>query len=481
MTQTSLNATAMKPILAKLAAANDAFARTYPGEAAARQPVHTVYGAAHLFKHDAARKLGDLALASLREYAPNFAVLARAVGMRGAEGLPESGSEFKALFEELLSSPESVRRTNPAAFLAHMVYTRVMEKLEREPVEDFRIDFEDGYGTRADAEEDACAAQCAQEVAMGMRGGTLPPFIGIRVKTFSREMHARGIRTLDVFLTALSAATGGKLPSNFVVTLPKVVAPEQVSTLVDLFELIEKATAIRPGALKLELMIETTQSIIDPEGRSMLPLLVAAARGRCVGAHFGVYDYTASCNITAEHQHMVHPACDFARDMMQVALTGMGIALSDGATNIMPVAPHRAVAGQHLSVQQVAENRASVHRAWRLHYEHIRHSLARAYYQGWDLNPAQLPTRYAAVYSFFLEAFEPAAVRLKNFVEKAARATLAGGVFDDAATAQGLLTFFLQGLRRGALTEAEVAATGLTAEEMGLRSFAAILERRTGR
>ena len=40
----------------------------------------------------------------------------------------------------------------------------------------------------------------------------------------------------------------------------------------------------------------------------------------------------------------------------------------------------------------------------RMHFDDVRHSLRHAYYQGWDLHPAQLPTRYAAVYSFFLEA-----------------------------------------------------------------------------
>ncbi|MDA2914804.1 urate hydroxylase PuuD, partial [Acidobacteriia bacterium AH_259_A11_L15] len=67
------------------------------------------------------------------------------------------------------------------------------------------------------------------------------------------------------------------------------------------------------------------QAILNDRGQCALPGLVAAARGRCVAAHFGTYDYTAGCNITAAHQHMLHPACDFARDMMQVALAGTSI------------------------------------------------------------------------------------------------------------------------------------------------------------
>lgn len=475
---TSLTPAALAPTLTRLKTANDAFGVGFPGEPESRQPVHTLYGGAHLFKADAARKLGDLSLSSLREYAPDFCAFARAIGLKGSETLPESASEAAVLQAEVSRDLARAWKFNPPAALAHAVYTRVVEKLTREAVEDFRIDFEDGYGYRPDPEEDACAEQAARELADGMKRGTLPPFIGIRIKTFSTALHHRGIRTLDIFLTTLAGLTGGKLPDNFVVTLPKVVSPEQVSTLVDVFELLEMSTPISSGALKLELMIETTQSIFDSEGRVMLPHLVRAARGRCLGAHFGVYDYTASCNLTAEQQSIVHPSCEFARDVMQVSLTGTGQFLSDGATNIMPVGPHRAGPNAPLTSQQIAENRAAVHRAWRLHYEHVRHSLARGYYQGWDLNPAQFPTRYAAIYAFYLEALAGATERLRNFVEKAARATLVGDIFDDAATAQGLLTYFLRGLRCGAITDDEVRATGLTPDDMRLRSFSEIMKRR---
>jgi hypothetical protein len=198
-----------------------------------------------------------------------------------------------------------------------------------------------------------------------------------------------------------------------------------------------------------------------------------------IAAHFGTYDYTASCNITASHQHMTHPACDFARHMMQVAFGGTGVWLSDGATNIMPVAPNRAAEGASLTDEQLEENRATVRRAWRLHYEHIRHSLTNAFYQGWDLHPAQLPTRYAAVYSFFLESLDAASERLRNFVEKAAKATLVGDVFDDAATGQGLLNYFLRAINCGAVTEQEaLRLTSLTLAELRSGSFVRILRNR---
>jgi hypothetical protein len=222
-------------------------------------------------------------------------------------------------------------------------------------------------------------------------------------------------------------------------------------------------------------MIETPQSIIDHRGECALPSLVAAAEGRCVAAHFGVYDYTASLNITAAHQSMDHEACDFARHMMKVALAGTGVWLSDGATNIMPVGPHH---GKKLSPKQKRANRDVVHRAWRLGFGHTTHSLVNGYYQGWDLHPAQLPVRYAAVYAFFLGGLEAASLRLKTFVEKAAQATLIGDVFDDAATGQGLLNYFLRGITCGAITEDEALATGLTIDELRSRSFVKILQNR---
>jgi citrate lyase beta subunit len=433
-------------ILDRLQAEAAAIGARYPGGRPDRQPVHTVYGGAHLFKADTARRLGELALAALAEYAPDAASLAEAFAL-------------------------------PLG-LAEAVRPRVEEKLRREPVEDLRIDFEDGYGNRPDDEEDGHAAAAAVEVARAMAAATLPPFIGIRVKPFSGELAARSVRTLDRFLATLCEASGGALPRNFVVTLPKVMTPAQVAALAELLARLEDRLRLASGALRLEIMIETTQAIFDAEGRANVRRLADAAGGRCVAAHFGTYDYTAACDITAAHQHMAHPACDFAKHVMQVALCGTGVWLSDGATNVLPVAPHR---GAEPTPAERAANRRAVHAAWRLHAAHVRHSLEQGFYQGWDLHPAQLPSRYAALYAFFLEGIDAASDRLLNFVGKAAQATLAGEVFDDAATGQGLLNYFLRAISCGALSEAEaIRRSGLTPEELRSRSFVAILRRRRG-
>jgi hypothetical protein len=478
--KTSLPQSASRAAMGTLDEAYASFARRYPGETGRRQPVHTVYGGAHLFQAGTARRLGDLALVTLGEYAPDAFTFARAVGLPGAEMLPASASKAAALERRFVASPEKLRGENRAAWLAYTVYARVLEKLQREPVEDFRIDFEDGYGNRPDAEEDQHAKLAAEEVARGMSEGSLPPFIGIRIKPFSSELRERSVRTLDLFVSALCGASRGRLPENFVVTLPKVVIPEQPAALASVLEALETTLDIEKGLLRFEIMIETTQAILNGRGESSLPRLLDASAGRCIAAHFGTYDYTASCSITAAYQTMTHPACDFAKHMMQVAFAGTGIWISDGATNILPAPPHRVEKGKRLTRAQRGENRDAVHRAWRLHCAHIRHSLVSAYYQGWDLHPAQLPTRYAAVYSFFLEGLDSAATRLRNFVDKAAKATLVGDVFDDAATGQGLLNYFLRAINCGAISEAEAKRlTGVTPEELHLGSFLKILNNRT--
>ena len=431
-----------------LRAANRAFAARYPGEAGDRQPVHTVYGGAQLFGPDAARKLGDVAQRALHEYAPDAATLGRALGIGGHPAL-------------------------------ETIYARVSDKLRREPVEDYRIDFEDGYGNRPDAEEDGHCVAVAEALATGMAQGTLPPFIGIRIKPLNEELRARSTRTLSLVLTELVRRAGG-LPDNFVVTVPKIVILEQVEFIVAELARLESDLGLARGALKFEVMVETPQIVLDSDGRSLLPRIPSVSDGRLRGAHFGTYDYTAGVNITAAHQRMRHPACDFAKHFMQVSLAGTGVWLSDGSTTVMPVPLHRSTGGTVLSAAQQEANRASVHGAWKMHFDDIQHSLVGGFYQGWDLHPAQLVTRYAALYAFFLDGIDAAAARLANFVGKAAQATLVGDVFDDAATGQGLLNFFLRGVNSGAISEVDaVVMTGLSVDELRGRSFVKILGNRS--
>ena len=446
-----------------------------------RRPVHTVYGGAHLFTHDVAARLGRAALRHLDEWAPDFVTFARAVRLAGSERLPAVTSERRRLVERLAAGGDEARRAEPAATIAFATYARARERLEREPVEDFRIDFEDGFGFRSDAHEDEHAARVAGELARGLGAGTLPAHVGIRIKPFTPGSLARAARTLERLVEALVAATGGRLPEPFLVTLPKVTRAAQVAALADCCDALERRHGLRAGALGIEIMIETPESVIGPDGVVPLRGFVQAARDRCRGVHFGAYDYTAACGIAAAHQSLSHPACVFARQVMRTALAGTEVALSDGAVTLLPVGPHRAPDGSPPAAREREANRAAVHEGWRVHFEEVRRALREGFDQGWDLHPAQLVTRHAAVVSYYLEARDEAASRFATFVERAARASRHGSVVEDAATGQGLLNFFLRALACGALTEAEALSAGLTLEELRGRSFARIAERRAGR
>jgi citrate lyase beta subunit len=438
----TIDKSAMADADAALRDANAAFAARYPGESDARHPIHVVYGGAQLFAAETAAKVGAVALRAFGEFVPTPALLGDALGIPGHPSLAT-------------------------------IHERVWGKLRREPVEDYRIDFEDGYGIRSDLEEDRAAVRIAIELARGIRSKSLPPFIGIRVKALTEETRERSIRTLDLVHTGL--VKEGSLPHGWTITLPKVTVPQQVEYFSSTLKALECGLGLPDGILRFEVMVEAPQLIIDQHGVSRLPALIDAASGRLKGVHFGTYDYTSACNITGAYQRMRHPSCEFAKAAMQAAYAGTGIHLSDGATSILPVPVHRATpAGPPLTKQQRADNTAAMRSAWKMHFDDVHHSLSGGFYQGWDLHPAQLVSRYAAVFRFFLEGIRAAGTRLGNFVAKDAQATLVGNSFDDAATAGGLLNFFLRGINAGAITEAEaLAMTGLNVAQLRARSFAA--------
>jgi HpcH/HpaI aldolase/citrate lyase family len=396
---------------ASLAATDAELARRYHGDPGTRQPVHTVYVPADALTAGTVREWGDRALAALDAHAPDAAALAAVLGLSGE--------------------------------LAADVHDRVRAKLRREPVEDLRIDFEDGYGSRPDAEEDAAAVAAARTITAAVADGAAPPYVGIRMKCMEAAVRDRGIRTLDLFLTTL--LDGGGLPEGLLLTLPKVTFPAQVSAMAELCEEFERAAGLAPGRLGFEIQIETTQSILGPDGTATVPRLIDAARGRATGLHYGTFDYSAACGISAAHQSMDHPAADHAKAVMQVAAAGTGVRLSDGSTNVLPVGPT-----------------AQVHSAWRLHHGLVRRSLARGYYQGWDMHPGHLPTRYAATYAFYREGLDAACARLAAYTAKAG-----GDVMDEPATARALSGYLLRGLDCGAVDLAEVTGrTGLGRAEL---------------
>jgi citrate lyase beta subunit len=404
--QPRLGADVLDELDRRLAPADADLAARYPGDAGGRQPVHTVYVPAGRMTPRLTLEWGASALTALATNAPNAAALAEATGVDHD--------------------------------LVDQVLPGVLAKLEREPVEDLRIDFEDGYGRRPDEGEDADAGTAARALAAALAGAAPPPCSGLRIRSLEAATRRRGLRTLDLFLGALLAET--ELPAGFVVTLPKVTDVRQVEAMTLVCRRLEEAHGLAGGRLRFELQVETPQSILAADGTATVARMVQAAGGRCAGLHYGTYDYSAALGIAAAYQSLEHPVADHAKAVMQVAAAGTGVRLSDGSTNLLPVG-----------------DPAAVHAAWRLHARLVRRSLERGLWQGWDLHPAQLPTRYLATYAFFREGLPAAAARLKAYAERTA-----GGVLDEPATAQALAGFMARGLDCGALSEAEVGEhTGL--------------------
>ncbi len=378
-----------------------------------RTPISVLYGGAHLFNAATPKKVGDVALAVLDRHAPSAEAFATLCAI---EVLPEAQREA--------------------------VYLRVRSKLEREPIEDFRIDFEDGYGIRSPAEEDAHAEGAARALLVLERP---PPFVGLRIKAMTASSRPRAARTLSLFLSALEGRWQGPL----VVTVPKIEHVEEAEAFA---ALVDRAASDHRVELVTELMIETRSAL------GAIEALCAAAGPRLASVHFGAYDFLSELGVAADAQALSHPLCDTARHTLKLKAP---VRVADGATHLLPV----------------GDDAARVVRHMRLHAEHVRHALDTGISQGWDLHPAQLVARYAATYAYFIRSRDAAASRLARFIRDAAKARADGGVFDDAATALGLINFFIHGLDSGALDESDLAAAGVDAASLRLRSFDALAQK----
>lgn len=383
---------------ALLAGTDQLLEQSYPGDSGARQPIHTVYVPGDKYTPDLPAAWGRNAIAA-------------AGGLMGLSALAAKLN---------LAEPER---------LAELV----ADKLASEPIEDLRIDFEDGFGNRSDAEEDAAVLAAADSLAAAVAANKAPSFIGIRFKCFEAPTRARGIRTLGLFISQL--LSHGELPAGLRLTLPKVTTVDQVKAMVLLAEQLEQAHGLEAGKIRFEVQVETPQVIIAADGTHPVAQLIHAGQGRVSSLHYGTYDYSASLGVAAGYQSMEHPVADYAKDVMQVAVAGTGVELSDGSTNIIP-------AGD-------PENMAE---AWVLHARLVSRHLARGIYQGWDLHENQLPTRYLATFAFFREGLQAAGTRLRNYVHQ-----ISSTIMDEPATARALARYIHRGVTCGAVSAEEVA------------------------
>ena len=384
----------------RLAAADEELLACYPGDRTTRQPVHTVYVPGDRYSAGTVEEWAEAARTTLAQHGRSVMELAEALELRPS--------------------------------LAVEVYDRVRDKLDTEPIEDLRIDFEDGYGNRPDEQEDADTIAAARALATTVSAGTAPPYHGLRIKSFEAPTRRRGLRTLDLFVGELAGADA--LGEGFLVTLPKVTSVDQVSAMVTALGAIETAHGVPAGSLRFEIQVETPQAIVGPDGSALVARMIHAGGRRVTGLHYGTYDYSASLGVAAAYQSMEHPVADHAKDVMQVAAAGTGVFVSDGSTNVLPVG-----------------GRDAVRAAWRLHVRLVRRSLTRGIYQGWDLHPAQLPSRYVATYAFYREGLVAASERLRAYVHGGQ-----SGYLDEPATAAALAAFVLRGLECGAVDATEV-------------------------
>ncbi|ADT99130.1 DUF6986 family protein [Mycolicibacterium gilvum] len=386
----------------RLAAADAHLAAHYPGDDGRRQPVHTVYIPGNRYSATMPAEWGSTALTAAND-AGGLDAVAALVG-------PNNETDCE---------PETLA-------------TLVEHKLTTEPIEDLRIDFEDGYGTVDDATEDADVAQAIATLRSALDAGTSTPFVGTRFKCLEAATRARGLRTLDMFVSGLVASGG--LPEGLTLTLPKVTSVDQVEAMVAVASALEDANGLSAGRIRFEVQVETPQAILGADGRAPVAQFIHAGQGRVSSLHYGTYDYSASLGIAAAYQSMEHPAADHAKNVMQLAVAGTGVHMSDGSTNIVPAGDPDDVAA-----------------AWTLHARLVRRHLERGIYQGWDMHPAQLVTRYLATYAFYRGAFSPAAARLRTYVHQ-----LDSTVMDEPATARALAGVIHRGSVCGALTVDEI-------------------------
>lgn len=363
--------------------------RLFPGDRQAAQPAHTVYVSAADVDEQTPQRWGEKATAIAHDATAVLADLA----------------------------PADVRGI-------------VLDRLTSNPIEDLRIDLEDGYGWRPDVTEDADARRAGRVLAAWVADRPhAPRMAGVRAKGLGAAERSRGLRTLELVLDA-----AGGVPDGFVFTVPKLRDARQVDAVNLICAEFERVHGIAEGSLRFELQVEIPQAVLGPDGRATVADALHRGAPRVSGLHYGTYDYSAACGIVSAQQSLAHPVADHAKAVMQAAAAQTGVWISDGSTQVMPTG----------DADQVAA-------ALTRHHALVLRSLERGYYQGWDMHPGHLVTRWLAVTGFFRSAMPTAAARLQGYFERRS-----GDVVDEPATAMSLALVVARGLAAGAFTSDEV-------------------------
>ena len=379
-------ASTLRARIDELLAGVDAELQTgYPGGGDAGQPVHTVYVSA-------------------------------------ADATPQTPCEWGVVATGLLDTHRDLVTELGGADAVDVVRRR----LESAPIQDLRLDFEDGYGHRSDDTEDRDARRAGHTLA-----ALETDVCGIRIKGLTSAERNRAVRTLELVLDA-----AGEVPSGFVFTVPKLRAAEQATAAVWLCEALEQAHGLPDGTLRFELQIESPQAILGADGTATVAKALHRSEGRCLGLHYGTYDYSAACGIAPQQQALDHPVADHAKAVMMAAAAQTGVRVVDGSTQVTP-----------------AGTGEEVRSAIRRHHQLVTRSLERGYYQGWDMHPGHLVTRWLATGTFFRAALAAAAPRLQAYLDRRG-----GAIVDEPATAEALATVVLRGLGVDAFAIGDVLA-----------------------
>ncbi|GAB90508.1 DUF6986 family protein [Gordonia rhizosphera] len=391
MTVRSLSTEARARIEEILAPVDADLAARYPGDRAAAQPAHTVYVGAADVDEDTPTSWGTRA------------------------------DEIAAAATEVLTD---LAGDDPA------VIDLVRARLRTSPIEDLRIDLEDGYGWRADAVEDADARRAGEILAAWTRRRPITPrSAGVRAKGLGEAERSRGLRTLELVLDG-----AGGVPDGFVFTVPKLRDVRQVDAVNLLCSDLERVHGLPDGVLRYELQVEIPQAVLGPDGRATVAEAIHRGTPRLTGLHYGTYDYSAACGIVSAQQSLAHPVADHAKAVMQAAAAQTGVWISDGSTQVVP-----------------AGDPEQIRAGLRRHHALVIRSLQRGFYQGWDMHPGHLVTRWLAVIGFFRSAMPTAAQRLQSYFDRAS-----GAVVDEPATAMSLSLVLQRGAAAGAFTPDEV-------------------------
>ena len=206
--------------------------QAFPGDDGSRQPVHTVYVPANRYSRSLTSEWGG-----------------DARWIAGQHGGLERIGRLVGLSPDL------------AAEVAPLVET----KLRTEPIEDLRIDFEDGYTEPDETQEMFDASRVAGDLGFSVRDGQAPPFAGLRFKCLEAPTRRRGLRTLNDFVGVLTIV--GFFPEHLVLTLPKVSTVAQVEAMVEVCAELETTHRLPAGRLRFEIQVETPQLILGPDGR----------------------------------------------------------------------------------------------------------------------------------------------------------------------------------------------------------------------